>query len=298
MTMDFLSDFEINYSHNTSLKNDSQLSFGNNLHHGLFDQTMTSIFTNISTVDGIIDVNNTTTCAKKIKSVPKLLEKPKRALSAYNLFFQSERAKILSSTSQPSYKPRRSHGKIGFAALARIVAGKWKKLTPRDRAKFEAEAALEKERYEEEIETWNQMRIAKLAANIHNQSSVREEKNSTPPPLCLDDNNNWLSLENIAMKDRILFSYQNTENIKVHPFQQHDREQKRINFSNESYAKNFRKLENFYQDTSNTQSNIISILDCNPLNTIGPISYLTFNDILSNCDNECLDILSSLKTLR
>ena len=83
-------------------------------------------------------------------------DKPKRPLSSYNLFFQAERAKILETTPSKyeGNKPRRSHGKIGFASLARTIAGKWNNIDPETRKHFDQLAAKDKERYKREMEVW------------------------------------------------------------------------------------------------------------------------------------------------
>jgi len=298
--MSSLSTIDIGFAKNIFPKVDSTLYLDNDIYNNeLLDRSITSIFSRIGPIDDDTDVDNKRLSSKKVKMSPKLLGKPKRALSAYNLFFQSERAKILNSKSQPSYKPRRSHGKIGFAALARSVADKWKKLDPKERAKFEAEAAAEKERYEEEVETWNQMRLAKLTAKSRDKSIAKEERgNATIEPISLKDENNFSfsrGNNNMINDDMEVFKVHSDSH---HQYNSNENLPREMNLLEETYAKTFLKLANLYHDTNNTQSNIISILDCNPLNLAGTIPTLTFNDFVSNCDNECLDILSSLKALR
>ena len=112
---------------------------------------------------------------KKRSGWKKPKDKPKRPLSAYNLFFRHEREQILKNTANPAYKPRRSHGKIGFAALARSVAEKWKSLDDETRAVFIGKAAVEKERYDREVDAWNRSRIAKMTSAAL--------KSKTPSPL-------------------------------------------------------------------------------------------------------------------
>ncbi|KAL7566623.1 hypothetical protein ACA910_003460 [Epithemia clementina (nom. ined.)] len=76
--------------------------------------------------------------------------KPKRPLSAYNFFFQSERQKLLQSLpTRPEGKPRRSHGKCDFASMAKFIAKKWNEddMEPQDRIHFEHLARQEKLRY-------------------------------------------------------------------------------------------------------------------------------------------------------
>jgi len=71
--------------------------------------------------------------------------KPKRALSAYNLFFRSERERILDEETQKI---------VGFAALARTVAANWKNIDGDERKYFEDIAKEEKERYKREMQQW------------------------------------------------------------------------------------------------------------------------------------------------
>ena len=110
--------------------------------------------------------------ASKPMSLKKLDDKPKRPLSAYNIFFKHERAKLVSDapdvetpvtleslkvdpTRQPNKRRhRKTHGKIGFADLARTIAEKWKSLDAEQRTVYEACAAKEKERYRKEVSEW------------------------------------------------------------------------------------------------------------------------------------------------
>jgi hypothetical protein len=98
---------------------------------------------------------------------------PRRALTAYNLFFQLERQRLIDGEEErdfsvqelvrlvikqrqlrnepkPKRKHRKAHGKIGFAELARTVAAKWKKLHISEKAMFEDCAIMEKQRYAQE----------------------------------------------------------------------------------------------------------------------------------------------------
>jgi hypothetical protein len=82
-------------------------------------------------------------------------DKPKRPLSAYNIFFKFQRKRILAVMPvRASGKPRRSHGKMGFADMARAIAGKWKTITPQEKAVYAELAAVDKRRYIEEMEEW------------------------------------------------------------------------------------------------------------------------------------------------
>ena len=105
--------------------------------------------------------------------------KPRRPLSSYNLFFKHARAKILEKT--PSKyeggKPRRSHGKIGFASLARSVAAQWNNIEPEDRKKFDQLAVEDKERYNREMEVWKAeqaIKKASVASHHHDLTAMAD----------------------------------------------------------------------------------------------------------------------------
>lgn len=101
--------------------------------------------------------------ARRKKKWKKPKDKPSRPLSAYNLFFQSERSMMLGvdapNKELESLKKRvhcRTHGKIGFAEMARAIGAKWKSLDPERRKQFEDKAQIEKKRYKTELASWKE----------------------------------------------------------------------------------------------------------------------------------------------
>jgi hypothetical protein len=135
--------------------------------------------------------------ARKKWKKPK--DKPNRPLSAYNLFFQQERAAMVgdsssnkntagdgnnsvdealsdqsNSSSNNNNKRRihrKTHGKIGFADMARSIGAKWKTLASSDKQVFEKQAAKEKERYATELAVWKEQQKLKQEQQQQQESS-------------------------------------------------------------------------------------------------------------------------------
>jgi HMG-box domain len=142
---------------------------------GLLDFDLIEKIPSESTASDVSKVKRTETWSKsqsvkKDSSIEALFGKPKRPLSAYNIFFQHEREKIVTkdenvsldyivSTISVKQKPlkrrhRKSHGIIGFAELARTIANRWKSLDESQKMLYEEKAAIEKEKYRASIVAW------------------------------------------------------------------------------------------------------------------------------------------------
>ncbi len=81
---------------------------------------------------------------------------PKRPLSAYNLYFQAERTKILSQ--QEEGKPR-----IGFEGLGKIIGKQWRDLSSVEKKKYGKLAEKDSERYRKEMDAYQEMKAKRLA---------------------------------------------------------------------------------------------------------------------------------------
>jgi hypothetical protein len=104
--------------------------------------------------------------ARKKWKKPK--DKPNRPLSAYNLFFQAERASMLGDAATLSEQDkqkkrvhRKTHGKMGFAEMARSVGQKWKELPEEERKPYLEQAKELKQRYLEQLKVWKEEQDAK-----------------------------------------------------------------------------------------------------------------------------------------
>lgn len=88
--------------------------------------------------------------AKKSKYAPSSrLAKPKRPMSAYNLFFHDERIKLLQSN-RDVYSENVDE-KLGFQALAQIVSNRWKSIDSKTLEWYKERAAVDRRRYDSEM---------------------------------------------------------------------------------------------------------------------------------------------------
>eukprot|EP00980_Cylindrotheca_fusiformis_P011434 scaffold2649_cov137-Cylindrotheca_fusiformis.AAC.9 len=129
-------------------------------------------------------------------------DKPNRPLSAYNLFFQQERAAMVGENNKNSADAdnaaaaaaeeenqnesdegekskrrvhRKTHGKIGFAEMARSIGAKWKVLPDEDKEVFEKQAAKEKERYAKDLALWKEQQKLKKIQEEEAKALQNEE---------------------------------------------------------------------------------------------------------------------------
>lgn len=111
------------------------------------------------------------TVQEKEKRGKKKCEKPKgkpnRPLSGYNLFFRRQRETMLGddmpSVMMQSLRKRvhcKTHGKIGFAEMAREIGRRWKALELENKKEFEDMAKVEIQRYGVEVAKWKESQRA------------------------------------------------------------------------------------------------------------------------------------------
>jgi hypothetical protein len=110
-----------------------------------------------------VDVVKKKTRQPRTKRWSKPEGKPARPLSAYNLFFRDQRRYILGpdapSTEMDMLKKRihcKTHGKIGFADLAKTIGARWQALEPSTRDVYDRRAREGKHQYDLEVALWRQ----------------------------------------------------------------------------------------------------------------------------------------------
>ena len=130
--------------------------------------------------------NGTLAPASSTKKTPKNQDKPKRPLSAYNIFFKEERHRILAeipdedakqSTSTRKRK-KRPHGKIGFESLAKAIGKRWQALSDDELAVYKAKAQQDLQRYKQEMKVY----AASEVVRKRRAAAAPSEQNELPEP--------------------------------------------------------------------------------------------------------------------
>lgn len=134
---------------------------------------MSSLYsTNLNVLNHLQMKNNNMTPAMVPQPAPaEPVQKPVKALSAYNFFFRDQRDRILNGAEEDysaekqekllaghwfrdrsqKRRHRKTHGKIAFTDLSRMVSKKWKELPLDKKAFYKQTAAKDLERYRREV---------------------------------------------------------------------------------------------------------------------------------------------------
>mmetsp|Transcript_19365 Transcript_19365/g.39299 ORF Transcript_19365/g.39299 Transcript_19365/m.39299 type:complete len:323 (-) Transcript_19365:100-1068(-) len=122
-------------------------------------------------------VSKPTKVKKGRRKQPK--DKPKRPLSAYNIFFKEERARLLQKLDDAKQEKvpeeesndKKTPSKIGFENLAKIIGSKWQDLTPTEVEYYKGKANVDMKRYKSEMETY----LAKQSAKDNDDGKEGQE---------------------------------------------------------------------------------------------------------------------------
>lgn len=170
-------------------------------------------------------------------------DKPKRPLSAYNIFFREERANILAQTETPgggrdadesaklgdgkvgAQRPKKKrkkipHGKVTFENLAKMIGSRWKEMPPSRLRYYQDLADRDTIRYEEEMTTWSQkMREAKAK-----MAKEMEEKRKLElsMPMCDEEESDKAKKQAGDDKKKSSKPDESDVNVGLHVGQRHD----------------------------------------------------------------------------
>jgi HMG-box domain len=121
---------------------------------------------------------------KALRRKPK--NRPKRPLSAYNIFFKDERERILSDIpgehqkehgNKKGKRKKSPHGKIGFESLAKTIGKRWQSLDPARVEHYKSKAAEDMVRYKEEMEIFL---VAKQGGTINDDDDAGNNEEESP----------------------------------------------------------------------------------------------------------------------
>ena len=112
--------------------------------------------------------------------------KPKRPLSAYNLFYRDVRQELLGEGSEIEGKrtPRATSG-LGFKTLTQLVASRWKAISPEDKRPYEQQAQRNLDEYYQAVDAWEHKNMAALETCEPQQPSpeIQDSKPETDETL-------------------------------------------------------------------------------------------------------------------
>ena len=168
---------------------------------------------------GSLKVDETESKVESPAPVKKFWKKPsdmpKRPMSSYNIFYRMERErlvegerprlysmedvnqfvaqqKIKDSSPKPKRKHRRTHGKISFTDLARVIASNWKNMDDDSKVPFRERAVIEKKAYTAEIAAWNKSKNPSATGGTKRKADhsivPKQEKSQLSEPSNIDGN--------------------------------------------------------------------------------------------------------------
>jgi len=100
---------------------------------------------------------------KRRKRKPKGM--PKRALSAYNVFFKEERVRLLDEFKASEGTDTTDTPRIGFQEMARTIGSRWRNLSEEERKYYNSEAQSDTARYNKEMDAYKARKKKLIATN-------------------------------------------------------------------------------------------------------------------------------------